>query len=79
RRSARKFGARIVAESRYDPQGGDVRDTALREFALPTRGPEHDVVAVADEAGAFGASLNYNTASPRPLVGTQGLAPAAWG
>ena len=79
RRSARKFGARIVAVSRYDPQGGDVRDTALREFALPTRGPEHDVVAVADEAGAFGASLNYNTASPRPLVGTQGLAPAAWG
>lgn len=79
RRSARKFGARIVAESRYDPQGGDVRDTALREFALPTRGPEHDVVAVADEAGAFGASLNYNTASPRPVVGTQGLAPAAWG
>jgi ABC transporter substrate binding protein (PQQ-dependent alcohol dehydrogenase system) len=79
KRSAKKFGARIVAESRYDPQGGDVRDTALREFALPTRGPEHDVVAVADEAGAFGASLNYNTASPRPVAGTQGLSPAAWG
>ena len=79
RRSAKKFGARIVAESSYDPKGGDVRDTALREFALPTRGPEHDVVAVADEADAFGASLNYNTASPRPLVGTQGLSPAAWG
>ncbi len=79
RRSAKKFGARIVAESNYDPKGGDVRDTALREFALPTRGPEHDVVAVADEAGEFGASLNYNTAAPRPLVGTQGLSPAAWG
>ncbi|SDO30800.1 ABC transporter, substrate binding protein, PQQ-dependent alcohol dehydrogenase system [Methylobacterium phyllostachyos] len=79
RRSAKKFGARIVAESSYDPKGGDVRDTALREFALPTRGAEHDVVAVADEAGEFGASLNYNTASPRPLVGTQGLSPAAWG
>lgn len=79
RRSAKKFGARIVAESSYDPKGGDVRDTALREFALPTRGPEHDVVAVADEAGEFGASLNYNTAAPRPLVGTQGLSPAAWG
>ncbi|GJE52993.1 hypothetical protein GOFOIKOB_6068 [Methylobacterium tardum] len=79
KRSARKFGARIVAETRYDPKGGDVRDTALREFALPTRGPEHDVVAVADEAGEFGTSLNYNTASPRPLVGTQGLTAAAWG
>ncbi|MGH1575294.1 ABC transporter substrate-binding protein [Methylobacterium sp. P31] len=79
KRSARKFGARIVAETTYDPKGGDVRDTALREFAIPTRGPEHDVVAVADEADTFGASLNYNTAAPRPLVGTQGLSPAGWG
>lgn len=79
RRSAKKFGLRIVAESRFDPQGGDTRDTALREFVIPTRGPEHDVVAVADEAGAFGANLLYNTASPRPVVGTQGLTPAAWG
>ncbi|AWN35250.1 ABC transporter substrate-binding protein [Methylobacterium radiodurans] len=79
RRAARKFGLRIVAETRFDPQGGDTRDTALREFVLPTRGAEHDVVAVADEAGAFGANLVYNTASPRPVVGTQGLSPAAWG
>ncbi|MGX5777167.1 ABC transporter substrate-binding protein [Methylorubrum zatmanii] len=79
KRSARKFGARIVTESRFDPQGGDTRDTALREFVLPTRGPDHDVVAVADEAGAFGANLVYNTAAPRPVVGTQGLTPAAWG
>ncbi|SFL96625.1 ABC transporter substrate-binding protein [Methylobacterium pseudosasicola] len=79
KRSAKKFGARIVAEAAYDPKGGDVRDTALREFAIPTRGAEHDVVAVADEAGEFGASLNYNTATPRPVVGTQGLSSAAWG
>jgi ABC transporter substrate binding protein (PQQ-dependent alcohol dehydrogenase system) len=79
RRGARKFGLRIVAEARFDPQGGDTRDTALREFAIPTRGPDHDVVAVADEAGAFGANLPYNTTAPRPVVGTQGLTPAAWG
>lgn len=79
RRSARKFGLRIVAEAQFDPQGGDTRDTALREFAIPTRGPDHDVVAVADEVGAFGANLPYNTAAPRPVVGTQGLTPAAWG
>ena len=36
-------------------------------------------MAVADELGEFGASLVYNTASPRPVVGTQGLSPAAWG
>ncbi|GJE34257.1 ABC transporter substrate-binding protein [Methylobacterium oxalidis] len=77
--SARKFGARIVAETRFDVRGADIRDSALREFALVTRGPEHDVVAVADEAGEFGTNLVYNTAAPRPVVGTQGLSPAAWG
>ncbi|ACA18002.1 conserved hypothetical protein [Methylobacterium sp. 4-46] len=79
RRSARKFGARVVAEARFDPQGADIRDSAAQELALASRGPEHDVVAVADEAGAFGASLVYNTASPRPVVGTHGLTPTAWG
>lgn len=79
RRSAKKFGAKIVAESAFDAHGADLRDSALREFALVTRGAEHDVVAVADEAGEFGANLVYNTAAPRPVVGTQGLTPAAWG
>ncbi len=79
RRSARKFGARIVAETSFDARGADLRDSALREFALSTRGPEHDVVAVADEAGEFGTNLVYNTEAPRPVVGTQGLSPAAWG
>ncbi|MFC6792321.1 ABC transporter substrate-binding protein [Methylobacterium komagatae] len=79
RRSARKFGARIVAETTFDARGADLRDSALREFALATRGPEHDVVAVADELGEFGTNLVYNTESPRPVVGTQGLSPAAWG
>jgi ABC transporter substrate binding protein (PQQ-dependent alcohol dehydrogenase system) len=79
KKSAKKFGAKIVGESRFDAHGSDLRDSALREFALVTRGPEHDVVAVADEAGEFGTNLVYNTASPRPVVGTQGLSPAAWG
>lgn len=79
RRSVKKFGVRIVAEKTFDAHGADLRDTALREFAIPTRGPEHDVVAVADEANEFGTSLLYNTASPRPVVGTQGLSPAGWG
>ena len=68
-----------MAETAFDARGADLRDTALREFAIPTRGPEHDVVAVADETNEFGTSLVYNTTSPRPVVGTQGLAPAAWG
>lgn len=79
RKSARKFGAKIVEEKTFDPQGGDIRDSATDELTLATRGPEHDVVAVADEANAFGFSLPYNTASPRPVVGTHGLTPAGWG
>ncbi|MFC5554459.1 ABC transporter substrate-binding protein [Methylobacterium iners] len=79
RRSARKFGVRIVAETSFDVRGADIRDSALREFALITRGPEHDVVAVADETNEFGANLVYNTAAARPVVGTHGLSPATWG
>lgn len=79
RRSARKFGVKVVSEARFDAHGADIRDSALREFALATRGPEHDVVAVSDERGEFGASLVYNTAAARPVVGTQGLTPATWG
>lgn len=79
RHSARKFGAKVVSEARFDAHGADIRDSALREFAIPTRGPEHDVVAVADERGEFGASVVYNTAAARPVVGTQGLTPVTWG
>lgn len=79
RRSIRKFGGKIVGERTYDAHGGDVRDTALNEFVVLTRGPDRDVVAVADEANEFGASMVYNTDTPRPVVGTQGLTPAAWG
>ena len=79
RRSVRKFGGRIVGEAAYDARGADIRDTAQTEFTLVTRAGEHDVVAVADEAGEFGTAMVYNTDLPRPVVGTQGLTPAAWG
>ena len=79
KRSIKKFGGRIVGEVGYDAHGGDIRDTALTEFTLVTRAVDHDVVAVADEAGEFGTALVYNTDLPRPVVGTQGLTPAAWG
>ena len=79
RRSVRKFGGHIVGEAGYDAHGADIRDTALNEFALVTRAADHDVVAVADEANEFGNALVYNTDLPRPVVGTHGLTPAAWG
>lgn len=79
KKSARKFGARIVEEKQFDARGADIRDSATDELTLATRGAEHDVVAIADEANEFGFSLPYNTASPRPVVGTHGLTPAGWG
>ena len=79
KRSIHKFGGRLVGEVGYDAHGADIRDTALNEFTLVTRANDYDVVAVADEADEFGAELVYNTDLPRPVVGTQGLTPAAWG
>ena len=79
KRSIRKFGGRLVGERAYDARGADIRDTAMNEFTLVTRASDYDVVAVADEAGEFGTQLVDNTDLPRPVVGTQGLTPAAWG
>ncbi len=79
KRSIRKFGGRLVGDVGYDAHGADIRDTALDEFTLVTRASDYDVVAVADEADEFGTQLVYNTDLPRPVVGTQGLTPAAWG
>jgi ABC transporter substrate binding protein (PQQ-dependent alcohol dehydrogenase system) len=77
RRSARKFGARIVADKRWE-FGPDARRTAQAEVPVFTQGAEHDVVVVADEPGEFGDLIPYRTWEPRPVAGTQGLAPAAW-
>jgi len=78
RRSAAKFGARIVAEKvwRFD---SDMRRNAAQEVPLFTQGPDHDVLIVADEAGDFGRYIPYNTWLPRPVAGTEGLSPQAWG
>ena len=77
RTSARKFGAKIVAEKTWD-FGPDARQTGQSEIPLVTQVSEHDVVVVADELGEFGDLIAYNTWTPRPVVGTQGLMPLSW-
>lgn len=79
RRGFRKFGLKIVADRSFDAHGSDLRDSPLREFSLLTRASDYDAVAVADEADAFGRQVVYNTDLPRPVVGTHGLSPMAWG
>ena len=77
RRAARKFGARIVADKAWE-FGPDARRTAQAEVPVFTQGVEHDIVIVADEPGEFGDLISYRTWEPRPVAGTQGLAPSAW-
>lgn len=77
RRSAKKFGAKIVAEKTWD-YGPDARATAQSEVPRGTQVGEYDILVVADELGEFGDILPYNTWLARPTAGTQGLMPLSW-
>lgn len=77
KRSAKKFGAKIVAEKRWT-EDHDARRTAQAEIPVFTQGVSYDVLIVADEIGDFGDYVMYRTWDPRPVAGTQGLVPTAW-
>ncbi|WGD30672.1 ABC transporter substrate-binding protein [Ancylobacter sp. WKF20] len=77
RRSAKKFGGKIVAEKTWD-YGPDARATAQSEVPRGTQVGEYDMLIVADELGEFGDILPYNTWLSRPVAGTQGLMPLSW-
>lgn len=77
RQSARKFGAKIVEERVWD-FGPDARRVAQAEVPKFTQGADYDVMIVADELGVFGEYLMFRTWDPRPVAGTQGLAPSTW-
>ena len=77
RRSAQRFGAKIVAERTWD-FGPDARRTAQSTVPVFTQGIDYDVLVVADEIGEFGEYLAYRTWKPRPVAGTQGLTPTSW-
>lgn len=78
RRAAPRFGARIVAEKRWTGEF-DLRRSAQAEVARFTQGPDYEILIVADEIGDFGEYVPYQTWDPRPVAGTQGLVPTAWG
>ncbi|TVT53507.1 MAG: branched-chain amino acid ABC transporter substrate-binding protein [Sedimenticola thiotaurini] len=77
RRSAAKFGAKILTEKIWDG-GRDARRSAQSEVPLLTQGKDYDVLIVADEWGDFGDYLMYRTWTPRPVAGTQSLFPTGW-
>jgi ABC transporter substrate binding protein (PQQ-dependent alcohol dehydrogenase system) len=81
RRAARKSGLQIAAEKPWEfgPLARVRADSPTTAEALVfTRGVDHDVMVVADEAGDFGDYLAFRTAEPRVIAGTQGLTTTTW-
>jgi ABC transporter substrate binding protein (PQQ-dependent alcohol dehydrogenase system) len=83
RSAAHRFGARIVAEKEWrfetgNPHADSGHVNLQAEIPSFTRGPDYDVLVVADEADQFGEYLAYRTARPRPVAGTHGLVATAW-
>jgi ABC transporter substrate binding protein (PQQ-dependent alcohol dehydrogenase system) len=84
KRSAKKFGAKIVEEREYKYVEGSRRtDTGAAQVQaqMPvfTQGVgTYDVLVAADESEIFGDYLPYQTWDARPVVGTAGLVPSAW-
>jgi ABC transporter substrate binding protein (PQQ-dependent alcohol dehydrogenase system) len=84
RRSAKRFGHKIVEERefKYDP-GSRRSDGGFEQIQQQIPGflqglPDHDVVVVADEGKLFGDYFPYRTWIARPVVGTAGLYAASW-
>ncbi|MDU9006621.1 ABC transporter substrate-binding protein [Sedimentitalea todarodis] len=92
RRSAAKFGAKVVEEREVEDTGGSRRtDTGhvLVQRQLPVFTQDastHDVVIAADASDVFAPYLPFHLWDPRPVMGSAGLRPVtihaaheAWG
>ncbi|MCZ7595171.1 MAG: ABC transporter substrate-binding protein [Hyphomicrobium sp.] len=84
RRSAKRFGAKIVEERTFTYDSGNRRtDGGFEQVQqqIPTftqNAPDYDVLVVADESNLFGDYLPYRTWDPRPVAGTAGLTADSW-
>lgn len=77
RKSAKKFGAKIVADKLW-AYSFDDRRTPESEVPVFTQGEDYDVLIVADEDLQFADFFPYRTWLPRPVAGSSGLVPSAW-
>jgi ABC transporter substrate binding protein (PQQ-dependent alcohol dehydrogenase system) len=75
--SARRLRIRIVGDRAFK-LSNDPRLRGETNVALMTGGGDYDVVFVADRHGEFSRYVPYKTYLPRPVVGDEGLTPAAW-
>jgi ABC transporter substrate binding protein (PQQ-dependent alcohol dehydrogenase system) len=84
RRSAARFGARIVQERVFEDSGGARRtDSGVtliqRQMPVFTQSaPAYDILVAADESEVFAPYLPYRTWDPRPVAGSAGLVPKSW-
>jgi len=84
RRSAARFGARIVQEREFKDTGGARRtDSGLvqiqSQIPLFTQSaPDYDVLVTADESQVFADYMPYRSSQPRPVAGSAGLKPTSW-
>lgn len=84
RRSAKRFGAKIVEEREFKYESGSRRaDGGFEQIqqqipSFTQDAKDHDIVMVADEAQQFGDYIAYRTWTPRPVAGTAGLGAASW-
>lgn len=78
RASLAKFGMRLSSEKTW-AFDADMRRNASQEVPLFTQDLKaHDVLLIADEIQDFGRYIAYNTWTPRPVAGSEGLVPVAW-
>lgn len=84
RRTAKRFGAKIVEEREFKYEAGSRRadggfEQIQQQIPTFTQGAkDHDVVMIADEAQLFGDYIAYRTWVPRPVAGTAGLTATSW-
>jgi len=85
RRSAKRFGGKIVEERPFVYETGASRrsDGGYEQIQqqIPTftqSAPQYDVLVIADEANVFGDYFPYRTWDPRPVAGTAGLVAQSW-
>jgi ABC transporter substrate binding protein (PQQ-dependent alcohol dehydrogenase system) len=84
RRSATRFGAKIVQERVFEDTGGARRTDSgvtLIQRQMPVftqQAPAYDILVAADESEVFASYLPYRTWDARPVAGSAGLVPKSW-
>ena len=84
KRTAKRFGAKIVEEREFKYEVGSRRtdggfEQIQQQIPTFTQGvKEHDIVMVADEGQLFSDYIAYRTWTPRPVAGTAGLVATSW-